>query len=380
MPPAYPARPTNTIAHLPFAPRALYRRAMCLLALAAAAIPTGVAFAQSKPAPVAVDAQFNAAQFAEQLIKVGGPPAFKGVKRVAITQFSAEFQTYDAIAARAGFGLSGSATQITRIHLGGIGQPEMQGLLNKLHLQFRQRMADAGFELMPQDQMTASAVYGRLTKAGLALPVTEDNRIVLSAEGLGFYGMNRGQIGAPQKAPGGALGGLVPQLALVGTLQNIGTGLGSVSIIPDSMELQKDLGGEIGLVEVHLKINFADLKGSTSTWGTTNTATTTARASPQINMAHLSLFTGTTLGTLSLEKPLALNPEAFVELKERPKSTGAVAGAVIAGALVAAMGGNSSTKSDTFDALADPAKYPQVVAEGFDQLTSMWTHRLQSLR
>jgi len=321
---------------------------------------------------VVVDATFDAAAAASALVKVGGEPAFKGVRRVAVTQFSAEFSTFDAIEARAGFGLGGSATQITRIHLQGLGAQEMQGLVTRLHAQFLQHLADTGLEVVPPSRLQSSAVYGRLAQAGTPLPLVEDVRIVVSPPGLGFYGSNRIHLKPQAAAPGplGALSGLA----------SMGSGLSAMSAVPDAMALQEDLGGGVALLEVHLRVHFTDLKASSSQGWSQLRASTEARAEPQISFAHLNLFTGTTLGTMNLERPLALNPDAFAAVRERPKTGSEKAGAAVGALLAFAAGASASTNSTTLDAVVEPERYAAVLDQGFAQLARLWTQRLQPLR
>lgn len=338
--------------------------------------------AQNRPAPVALDSQFQPAHAAATLVKVSGPPAFKGVRRVAITQFTAEFATYDAVAATAGFGAGsrqspGAATQVSRVHLQGIDAASTQRWLDQLLAEFRERLARAGLEILSHSQLIASPVYTRMARGGTALPLQDDARIVAGATGLGLYGYNRGHLGAVK--PAGAVGGLVG-LSGLANLANVATGLGAVSIIPDSMELQKDLGGDIGLIEVHLRLHFADLQSATSTWSTENKASVGVRATPEIRFAQMSLFSGTTLGTLLIEAPLQLNPAAFAEFKERPKSTGEKAGAALGLALAFAAGSSASTNSTTYDITVDSAQYPQVLAQAFGTVTELWLTRLEPLR
>lgn len=350
-----------------------------------ACLAISTAAAQNRPAPIALDTQFQPAQAAESLVKVSGPPAFKGVRRVAITQFTAEFATYDAISATAGFGLgsrqsAGAATQITRVHLQGIDAGITQRWLDQLLAEFRERLVRAGLEVLPQSQLLASPVYTRLARSGTSLPLQEDARVVASATGLGLYGYNRGHLGAVKPTgAAAAVGGLVG-LGGLANLANVATGLGAVSIIPDSMELQKDLGGDIGLIEVHLRLHFADLQSNTSTWSTENKASVGVRATPEIRFAQMSLFTGTTLGTLLIETPLQLNPAAFAELKERPKSSGEKAGAVLGMALAFAAGSSANTNSTTYDITVDPTLYPQVLGQAFGSVTELWLTRMQSMR
>ena len=332
----------------------------------------------SGAAPVAVDAQFKPAEAAPRVFKVGSGSALKGLQKVALTQLAVEFLTYDTQSASTSrFATSSVAHAQTYFHLGGVGEAQFQALAERAQAAVLDSLKAAGLEVLPPAELRAAPGYRKLADAGQALPMRESGRVVVGPAGTAVYGLNRAQITAPTAQRTNALGAL-------GNLANIGSGLGSMSAIPDAMALQKELGVN-GLIEMHLRVHFVELTNENKGFfGRNDAAVVSARAYPVITATHVGILTGTTYATMTLKDPLVLDPAVFVEVKERPTTPGEAAagvlGAVLNAAAALAGGTTNSSKSATYDAIADPARYEEVVGQGLKAVAEMVALQVQSNR
>lgn len=337
--------------------------------LVAAAALCSAALAQSGAAVLAVGADFKAAEHAAQAFEVPDREALKGARRVAVTSFAVEFVTFDSVQAQtSGFGSAGRANSALYFRLLGVGQPEFQALTEKLHAEFLQRLAASGVEVLPQEQILAQPLYRKLAAGGQQLPLVQDRSMTLSPPGLGVFGLAR-MATKPAASPG-----------LLGALSNIGNGLAVMSEFTETGELAKALDAQ--LLEVRMRVNFVELTNhNRGFWGRmAHTASTSGAVGPSIDSVVVGVQTGPRRTTLTLKPTLALDPGAFSAVREKAATAGDVAGAVFVGLLRMASGSKDSYSSKEMEAVADPARYPEVVATGGARLAELVAVRLAAER
>lgn len=226
----------------PFAAAAL---GLGLLLVAAAP-----AQAKDPPAPVAVDAGFKPAEQAAQLVAFTDPKWARELKRVAVTQFSVEFVTYDSQSARTSTFGGGGASVTARWTLAGVGEPEFQAAAEAFHARFLQDLAASGLEVVPNEQVLGGAALlevrlrvhfvdladenrgflGRLAGSARvsakAYPSVRDGTVTLHRDG----GIVNLQLQAPLQLDAGAFASVQDQTATADPArwrEVVGQGLGS---------------------------------------------------------------------------------------------------------------------------------------------------------
>ena len=340
------------------------------LALLLAAGPA-LLHAKDVPEPVAVAADFDAAGQAGALLKVSEAPLLKGLRRVAVPQFSVQFITADsATAETSGFAAAGRARVTASYRLQGVAEPEFQAMTEALYAEFLQALAASGLEVLPLAQVTAAPSYAKLAASGVSTPVREDSSITVAPQGLALYGTHRAMAMAPGKNAGvfGALSGF----------SSVASAIGSIG---DVQALCQELG-DAALLEVHMVVNFVELTNNNRGFfgRISSTASVGAKAAPSVGKATLGVQVGAMRGSLELTRALALDASAFSTVREQAKSTGEKAGAVAVAVLAFAIGSKDSSSSSAMEAVADPARYREVVGGGLGQVGKMFVARLQSER
>jgi hypothetical protein len=347
-------------------------RTLALTAVTAALLagPAAPALAKDEPTPVAVDAAFNAADLAAKGFKIADTQALKGMARVAVPVFVVEFITADNVSAQtSGFGSMGRASSSLYYKLLGVGDAEFQALTDAMYADFLQRLKDSGLQVVGKDELQSAAAYRKLADGGVKAPIKSDNNTVFTPGGMPIYGFSRMASG-PAKSSSG----------LFGALSGIGAGFSAVGDTMDSLELAKQLSAST--LEIRLRVNFVELanhnKGFFGRLG--NTASTSGKAFPSIDGVMVQVQSGPLRSSMTLDRTLVLDPAVFAEVREKAATAGDVAGAVFVGLLRLASNSKDSSSSAEMEAVADPARYRQVVGAGMNSLSDVVVARLRAER
>ncbi len=342
-----------------------FRRIAAVLAFSAL-MPLG-ASAKDKPEPISLDASFNVTEQANKLFRVAEGQALKGVKKVAVPLFSVEFVIADNERAEtSGFASAGRASAALYYKLKGVDDADFQAITTALYLRFLTDLKDAGMEVMPQAQVAASPTYQKLAAGGTPSPIKSDSAITVSPPGMPIYGFNKVQTGGTSSGS-----------SLFGALSQMGSGFGAVGAAIDTVAMQQELG--VALIEVQMKVNFVQLtnnnRGFLGRLG--STASVDGKVQPSVGSAMFSVQSSTR-GSLTLTNPLALDAAAFSEVRQKPTTAGDVAGGVAVALIRLASGSKDSSSSEEMEAVADPAKYRDVVGTGLGTVTQMFVQRLKA--
>jgi hypothetical protein len=342
--------------------------AACAAAWLAAA-PPAVA-AKAAPEAIALDAGFRPAEQAGKLLKVTDPASLKGLRRVAIPQFTVEFITSDNVSAEtSSFGAAGRTSVTGFYRLVGVAEPDFQALAEGAYAAFVRDLQASGIEVVPAEQVAAAPSYRKLASGGTPLPLRADNAITVAPPGQAMYGVNRAQARV-DATPG-----------LLGALSGIASVASAISAGSDNIELQKELGDAV-LLEVALRVHFAQLSDNNRGFfgRMASNASVTAKVHAAVTSAKLSVYAGQRLGLVSLDNPLMLDASAFTELRKQEKTGSETAGAVAVGLLRLAIGGGGSHSSDRFEAVADGARYREVVGGGLTTVGQLFVERIKADR
>lgn len=342
------------------------RRFLALAALCAGLLQP--AFAR-EATPVPLPNPFDAASAGASLLETSNLKALKGVKRVAISQFSIEFVTADNISSEtSGFAAAGRARATAFYSLVGVQEPEFQAIVDQLYAGLVQALQAQGLEVLTREQLAASPTWNKLIAGGLAVPVRTDSKIIVAPAGMALYGANRMMANSGQK---GLLGGLAA----------MSSGFGGVGEAMDSMGIQRELDGA-AVIEVGLRLHFAQLSNdSRGFFGRLgNTASVSAKLHPLLTQARLQVMNGQEAANFSLKAPLLLDAEAFSEVRKEAATGGEIAGAVVGGLIRMAIGNKDSSSTEKFQVVADPARYQERIGANLMQAHSMMIARMVSER
>lgn len=324
--------------------------------------------AKDDPIPVAVDAGFNASEMASKAFTIADTIALKGMKRVAVPVFVVEFVTADNVTAQtSGFAAGGRASSSLYYRLLGVGEPEFQALTDALYAEFLRQLQASGLEVMPHEQVKATALYGKLAAKGRAAPIKDDRSMVLSPPGMAIYGFARGA----------AVG---KKTGLFGVLASVGDGFSAVGDIGDTIALSTEL--DASLLELRLRVNFVELADNNRGFfgRLAGSANASGKVFPSIDSAMVVVQNGGQRSAWTLNHLLMLDNTAFADVREKPSTAGDVAGAVAVGLLRLALGSRDSSSSKEMEAIAEPAQYRQVLGAGLSTFTGMVATRLKSER
>jgi hypothetical protein len=339
--------------------------------IASLALAMLAATAQAKDAPeaIALDASFQPAEQARKLFRVAEGQALKGVKKVAVPLFSVEFVIADSERAEtSGFGAAGRASASLSYKLMGVDEADFQAITTALYQRFLADLKDAGLEVLPQDQVAAQPSYKKLSASGTPSPIKSDSAITVAPPGMPIYGFNKQQSGGSSSGA-----------SLFSALSQMGSGFGAVGAAMDTVTLQQELGAGVAVVEVQMKVNFVQLTNNNKGFfgRLAGSASVDGKVSPSVGSAVFSVQSATR-GALTLTNPLALDAAAFSEVRKKPTTAGDVAGGVAVALLRLAVGSKDSSSSDEMEAVADPAKYRDIVGKGLGTVTQMFVQRLQA--
>ncbi len=334
---------------------------------AAALLTFGAATVHAKDdAPVALDASFKPALMADKVFTVAEAAAFQGLRKVVVPLFTVEFVTADSARAEtSGFAAAGRASAASYYKLKGVDEADFQAITTALYADFLRDLRAAGLEVVAADTLAASPTYRKLVASGSPAPLKADASITLAPPGMAIYGMNKAT------ANGGG------SSSMFGALSAIGNSIGAMSAVIDTVELQKELGAAV--LEVQLKVHFVNLvnnnKGFLGRLG--NTASVDATVTPRITNAMLSVQTAATRGALTLQHPLLLDASAIAEVRSAPTTAADVAGGVAVALIRLAARSSDSSSTEQMEAVADPAKYREVVGGGLGAVREMFVQRLR---
>jgi hypothetical protein len=348
------------------------RRQLLAAAAAICLLHTTLPSAQAAdaPTPVAVDDSFNPATVAAQGFKIADNKALKGITRVAVPVFVVDFVTADNVTSQtSGFGGFGRSSSSMYYKLLGVGEPEFQALTDAMQASFLQKLKDSGLQVLGAEELQASAAYRKLAAGGKKTPIVSDTNTVLSAQGLNVYGFARASTGVAK-----------PSSGLFGALSGIGDGFSAVGDVMDSVTLAKELNA--ATIEVRLRVNFVELaSGNKGFFGRlANSASTSAKAFPSIDGVMVQVQQGDWRSSMTLDKVLVMDPAVFAEVREKATTAGDVAGAVLVGLIQLASRSSDSSSSKEMEAVADPARYKQIVGAGMNSLSDVVVARLKTER
>lgn len=341
-------------------------RFLAAAALCCALLPPALA---KDAAPVPLPDPFDAATAGTSLLEANNLKSLKGVKRVAISQFSIEFVTADSVSSEtSGFAAAGRARATGFYKLVGVEQPEFQAIVDQLYADLVQALQAQGMEVLTREQLAASPTWNKLIAGGLPVPVRTDSKIVVAPAGMALYGANRMLANSGQKGT-------------LASLAALGSGFGGVGEAMDAMHIQKELDGA-AVIEVGMRLHFAQLsndsKGFFGRLG--NTASVSAKLHPLLTQSRFQVMNGQEAANFSLKAPLLLDAEAFSEVRKEAATSGEIAGAVVGGLIRMAIGNKDSSSTEKYQVVADPQRYPQRIGANLAQTHAMMIARMATER
>ncbi|WP_457419066.1 hypothetical protein [Roseateles sp. P5_E7] len=341
------------------------RRFLILAALCGGLLQPALA---KEPTPVLLPQPFDLAQAAASLVEVTNVKALKGLKRVAVPQFSIEFVTSDNVRAEtSGFAAAGRASVTGYYRLVGVAEPEFQALTDQLYASFVQALQAQGLEVLTPQQLAAAPTWNKLVAGGMPLPHRADTSITVAPAGMALYGGNR-MMANQGKGPLAALAGF-------------SAGISAVSEAMDNVTLQQELGGA-ALLEVAMRLHFAGLTNDNKGFfgRLSSTASVSAKAHPILTQARMQVFAGPDGSLISAKAPLLLDPAAFTEMRKEAATTGDIAGAVAVGLLRMAIGSKDSSSSEKYEVVTDPQRYNERIGANLMQTHAMLIARMVNER
>jgi hypothetical protein len=361
----------------PLARHAASQSTLLALATVLACLPLP-ASAQKEGPPVPLDADFQAAQSAKKLVAVSSDDYVKGTQRVAVTQFAVQFVTSDNVTGKTSSFGGGGASATGIYNLVGVSQPEFQAVVNAAHAAFIKDLEAAGFEVVPHAQVAASATWRQLVAGGKPAPVRNDDYVVVAPPGMGLYGMTLA--GPATTASGTGAGGLMGALS---SFQGVTSAFGQIG---ESNALQRELGGA-ALLEVSVRVHFAELTNNNRGFlgRMAASASVSGKVLPSVRQARMSLHKEPAIVSLDVTSPLTLDPAAFSDLRT---ATSGPSGAEVGAAAVSILGslvlgrpvGGGAGAVKTFEAVAEPARWREVVGAGVVAANQLFVERLKAGR
>ena len=323
--------------------------------------------AKDAPEAIAVDGSFKAAEQAGKLLRAAEGRVLKDIKKIAVPLFSVEFVIADSERAEtSGFASAGRASTSVSYKLKGVEEADFQAITATLYEQFLTDIRAAGIEVVSLDKVSTAPTYKKLIASGVPSPIRSSSALTFAPPGMSIYGFSKTQTGGTSSGA-----------SFFGALSQMGAGFGGVSAAMDTVTLQQEL--EATVVEIQMKVNFVQLTNLNKGFlgRLSNTATVEGKVSPSVATATFSVQSSATRGSLTLTNPLALDSAAFSDVRKKPATTGDIVGGVAAILLRAAAGNKDSSSSEDLEAIADPAKYRQIVGNGLATVNQMFLQRLK---
>jgi hypothetical protein len=307
-----------------------------LLALVAFAVPALAA----KPSP---DFDVNAApaQNASVFLKAGKLNGLAGVKRVAITNFRVEFAMSNTGKSSSSFnGVTMTRSDIT---LTGVSDEDRRDIADQLHARFVRELTDAGFEVVPYDEVKANASYQSL---GPVLRDTQDlvgtqggKSIFIGPRGMPVYMSNDDK----HLSLGSALGGFSttqPQNIEPRIAESLNAAVLRVTMAVDFAEFKARGGMFASKSSVQGNIGLAMLPELTQI----------LVVLPQGGRARIALDTG-----------VALQSNALTVQETTTRGSKVAQG--LGNALVMLSGKGATQSLKKFEAIADPKAYAEAITQ-----------------
>jgi hypothetical protein len=342
---------------------------MAMTAAVMAGLPGMAQARETKAEAVELGDDFQAAARAPQWVSVSDMAALKGLRRVAVPQFTVEFVISDSVSAEtSGFAAAGRASTTGYYKLVGVAEADFQKLAEQAYADLVSQLQASGLQVVPASEVQGAPTWRKLAADGAPLPSRSDSAVTVAPPGMALYGLNRAQ--AATAKPG-----------LFGALSAIGAGFGAAGASMDNVTLQKELG-DAALLEVAIRLHFAQLSSNTNGFFSRlgNTAEVSAKLHAVVDSASLTLQSGSQISVLRLKQPLLLDPSAFTEMRKEATTGADVAGAVAVGLLRLATGSSDSSSYDKYEAVADSARYSNVVGKGLGSVNALFITRMQSGR
>jgi hypothetical protein len=329
-----------------------------MLGAALFGLPATSAFAQKAGIPID-DVKLDAPDF-KDIFGLAPKSVLKGVTKIAIPVFTVE------TVVKTGAGIrqessSGSVTQEVTYILEGVPQKEMQAAVDKLYDDLVADLKTAGIEVVPQEQIKATAAYkaAALTAVSPALHSGSGAEVmVYSAKGVAL-GLSNSRYMFMRGAAGGGLGGTIGNvMAAASVIGSITSQVGDAKV---AGAIAEELGVPTLTVQVPLEFVEQKGKGTSSFWGGNASAEISSRLrlSIAINTFVSASYKGE-FSVLNSGVPLILSGTPVKAVKD----TSSVAANVGLAVFAMAIGSKASKKMTEKTAEADPEKYVVNVAEG----------------
>lgn len=320
--------------------------------------------------PVTFDPAIRHDSDADSLFWVNAADGARGVKKVIIPFFQVQFVT-DAQASASG---AGGAHSRTATRLEGPTPQQMQAVTDEVYAAFVADLTAAGLEVVSPEQARTFAAYNDIMSAGKPSggDVKGMNGVTsafYAPTGMNYYFLPTG----------------LPDLAGGGTM----TAVGNAPIIRKEADLMTQSGAAV--VGFRAVVDFATLSASDRRGfrALARNAKTSAEFGLVIKPVATQVFliTPNAKGTmidphnrmrLELQAPLMIDSEAIQSTDEN-SSKGAKRGEAIANAIGFLSGiGGSSSKSQSFAVVVDPAVWQKDVTGALKGVSSAATARLKS--
>jgi hypothetical protein len=272
------------------------------------------AWSKDQPA-VTVDAAFNPAERAEQLIELKDAKWVQGLKRVAVTQFAVEYVTYDAQTARTSTFGGGGASATARWALAGVAEPDFQAVTDAFHARFLTDLAASGLEVVPMADVLGAPAWRKFAADGVPYPQRTDVSVTMAPPGMVKYGLSKADSGARAQNDRSSSGGI---FAVISAVQGISAVASTLAAQGDSGQLQKDLG-DAALLEVKLLVHFVDLVDDNKGFlgRLAGSASVTGTAYPAVKQGGVFVHRNGAIVNLALKAPLRLDGAVFTSIKDQ---------------------------------------------------------------
>jgi hypothetical protein len=313
---------------------------------------------------IVVDGQTATAARAEAAVQLAGTPAvLKGLNRVAIGSFQVEFVHKGAASASSHrIGSSGTANTNVVVSLTGLSAADFQAVADAAYARTVADLKAAGLEVLPLDQVKASAAYRKLTEGATATAETRTKdtwSVVHAPAGMLVYG------------EGSASTGGFGALAAIGATMSAAFG---------QPELSREL--DAAVLAVRLVVNFVDMKSSDRSWFNRSSGQSTvswqygpAVAPERTSFTVVRQQDGSAGQVrLALQAPLLIDGAAFSGVKD----TSSVAGNIGLALLNMAIGKGGSSSAVEKEVVADPERYRALVGQGLEAASGLFAQRLKA--
>ena len=246
-------------------------------------------------------------------------PAEFDAHKVVIASFQVEFVTQQVATGAGGGSGSGAGSVEKTFTLKGMSDGQMAAITEKLHSQFKDLLAQRGYEVLPGDALVNSSFKSELTNAdGTPIRSDEKDGVLGSARSMGLIGRNSGDTHSG---------------SVTVTAQGTAPRVFEVKFgMPAAMKAADELG--VVLLQVRLKVNFMQIDTSNTALFSISEAEGKPRNMLALQGSRLDVFAPTSkMSQFVLKKSLLLPGSAAGQATELAMTDGEKAGAVAKGAL-----------------------------------------------